>query len=191
MNIIYKEIISWIEGFFRNIPGLIGVILRRMWYENRFYISDKFTIEKGCEFISPKNISLENNVNIGKGAFFASEGGQIKIGSNSMFNTNVHINSSVGGLIEIGSYVLIGPNVVMRTAGHNFENSKINIKDQGHIIKNINIENDVWIGSNVVIVGGVKIGTGAVIGAGAVVTKDIPSMAIAMGVPARVIKYRK
>ncbi|MCP6565175.1 hypothetical protein NL503_27760, partial [Klebsiella pneumoniae] len=37
---------------------------------------------------------------------------------------------------------------------------------------------------------GVKIGTGAIVGAGAVVTKDIPDYAVAVGVPAKVIKYR-
>lgn len=52
------------------------------------------------------------------------------------------------------------------------------------------IGNDVWIGHNVTVLAGVNIGTGACIGAGAVVTKDIPPYAIAVGVPARVIKYR-
>ena len=49
---------------------------------------------------------------------------------------------------------------------------------------------DVWIGRDVTIMGGVKIGNGAVIGAKAVVAKDIPPYAIAVGNPARVVKYR-
>lgn len=52
------------------------------------------------------------------------------------------------------------------------------------------IGNDVWIGCNVVILRGVVIGDGAVIGAGSIVTKDIPPYAIAVGAPAKVIKYR-
>ena len=52
------------------------------------------------------------------------------------------------------------------------------------------IGNDVWTGRNVTIMAGVRIGNGAIIGAGAVVTKDIPDYAIAVGVPAKVIKYR-
>lgn len=56
--------------------------------------------------------------------------------------------------------------------------------------KIIEIGNDVFIGLNVTILDGVRIGDGAVIGAGAVVTNDIPPYAIAVGVPAKVVKYR-
>lgn len=56
--------------------------------------------------------------------------------------------------------------------------------------KEINIGNDVWIGTRVIIVDGIKIGNGAIIAAGAVVTKDVPAYAIVGGVPAKIIKYR-
>lgn len=52
------------------------------------------------------------------------------------------------------------------------------------------IGNDVWIGRDVTILPSVTIGDGAVIGTGAIVNKDIPPYAIAVGVPAKVIKYR-
>lgn len=52
------------------------------------------------------------------------------------------------------------------------------------------VGHDVWIGHGVTVIAGKKIGTGAVVGSGAVVTKDIPPYAIAVGVPARVVKYR-
>lgn len=54
----------------------------------------------------------------------------------------------------------------------------------------VEIGHDVWIGAHAIILSGVSIGTGAVIGAGAVVTKDIPTYAIAVGNPARVVRYR-
>jgi acetyltransferase-like isoleucine patch superfamily enzyme len=55
----------------------------------------------------------------------------------------------------------------------------------------IEIQDNCWIGTGVRILDGVSIGSGSVIGAGSVVTKDIPSNSIAVGVPAKVIKPSK
>lgn len=66
----------------------------------------------------------------------------------------------------------------------------LSVRDSGHIVGDIYIGNNVWIGANVVITKGVHIGDGAIIGAGSVVTKDIPSMSIAYGVPCRVVSDR-
>ncbi|MBM7715921.1 chloramphenicol acetyltransferase [Siminovitchia sp. FSL H7-0308] len=52
------------------------------------------------------------------------------------------------------------------------------------------IGHDTWIGHGAIIHPEVTIGNGAVIGSGAVVTKDVPPYAIAVGVPAKIIKYR-
>jgi phosphonate metabolism protein (transferase hexapeptide repeat family) len=54
----------------------------------------------------------------------------------------------------------------------------------------VTLGNDVWIGHGAVILPGVAIGTGAAIGAGAIVSKNVPDFAIAVGVPARVIRFR-
>lgn len=56
--------------------------------------------------------------------------------------------------------------------------------------RGISVGNDVWIGRNAAIMPGVKIGDGAVIGAHAVVARDIPPYAVAVGNPARVVRYR-
>jgi len=52
------------------------------------------------------------------------------------------------------------------------------------------IKEDVWIGAKSIVLKGVTIGKGAIVGAGAVVTKNIPSYKIAVGVPAKVIGER-
>lgn len=52
------------------------------------------------------------------------------------------------------------------------------------------IGNDVWVGANSVILKGRTIGDGAIVGAGSVVTRDVPPYAIAVGNPAKIVKYR-
>ena len=54
----------------------------------------------------------------------------------------------------------------------------------------ISIGNDVWIGNGVKAMEGVTIGDGAVVGAGAMIVNDIPPYAVAVGVPAKIIRYR-
>ena len=66
----------------------------------------------------------------------------------------------------------------------------LSVRDCGHVIGDVHIGDNVWIGANVVITKGVSIGDGSIIGAGAVVTKDVPSMSIAFGVPCKIIAKR-
>ena len=187
-----SELFEWADALIRYIPGKIGGASRRSWYKNRFQDCNEISIGMGCNFISPQTMAFNGSVSIGERSLFAADGGgSIFVGGKTTFNSNVHINASVGGMIQIGETCLVGPNVVIRTAGHRFDDPSVPIRQQGHIIKNITIGDDVWIGSNAVVLGGVQIGSGSVIGAGAVVVSDIPSMAVAVGVPAKVIKFRE
>lgn len=97
---------------------------------------------------------------------------------------------SVKSTCTIGSYVLIGPNVQIQDSNHSMKRDNL-IKYQRATIEPITIGNDVWIGAGAKVLAGVTIGDGAVIGANAVVTKDVPDFAIAVGCPAKVIKYRE
>lgn len=54
----------------------------------------------------------------------------------------------------------------------------------------VKIKNDVWLGKNVIITNGATIGNGVIGGAGSVITKDVPDYAVVAGAPARVIRYR-
>ncbi len=189
-SILGDEILDWLETIVRFTPGHLGHVMRRQWFKRRFCKSDIIHIGFGCEFISPGRISLHGTVMIGKNSFFTAEGGLISVGNNTAFNMNVHINASVGGEIRIGEWCLIGPNVVMRTAGHQYDDPNLFICRQGHSVGDITVADDVWIGASAVVLGGVEIGRGAVVGAGSVVTKDVPPLAVVAGVPARVIKLR-
>ncbi|HEG5919196.1 TPA: CatB-related O-acetyltransferase [Campylobacter lari] len=57
-------------------------------------------------------------------------------------------------------------------------------------IEKLNIENDVWIGKDVLLKQGITLGNGCVVGQRAIVTKDVPPYAIVAGAPAKIIRYR-
>ena len=190
IHVITSEILAWLETLIRFTPGRFGDIMRRQWFKRRFRKSNRPNIGFGCEFLSPERISLYGVVNVGKSSFFSAQGGSISVGNLTAFNTNCHINASVGGAIRIGEWCLIGPNVVLRTANHRYDDPNRRIREQGHEAADITIGDDVWIGANVVVVTGVRIGKGAVVGAGSVVTRDVPALAVVAGVPARVIGRR-
>lgn len=62
--------------------------------------------------------------------------------------------------------------------------------NEDNVYKDIIVEEDVWIGINVTLLSGAHVGRGAIIGACSVVTKEIPPYAIAVGNPAKVIKFK-
>jgi len=110
-----------------------------------------------------------------------------KVGEYSELGTRCIIQSDV----ELGSNVIMGPDVKIYCRNHIFTDPTTPIQFQGKKTKLTKIGDDVWIGANVVITAGVTVGGHAVIAAGSVVTKDIPEFAIAGGNPASIIKYRQ
>lgn len=70
------------------------------------------------------------------------------------------------------------------------ESRGINYPKSGGGQRKITINNDVWIGYDCIIRAGVTIGDGAIVGMKSVVTKDIPSYAVAVGNPLTIIKFR-
>lgn len=92
--------------------------------------------------------------------------------------------------IEIGSNCLIAANCqIFDGSGHDlsFDCVENRIKTKG-ASRPICIGNNVWLGTGVIVLPGVVIGDGSVIGANSVVSKNIPSMVLAAGNPAVVIK---
>lgn len=110
----------------------------------------------------------------------------ISIGDNCALNAFIHIWGSGG--VEIGNNVMIASHVTITSVTHDYTGPSIRYSELIH--KKIVIEDNVWIGAAAIILPGIKIGEGAVIGAGSVVTHDVPSRAIVVGNPARIIKWR-
>ena len=109
----------------------------------------------------------------------------IFIGNNNSINQHVLLDGR-GGKLTIGNNVDIAQETNIWTLEHD-------VHDDYHksIGADVVIEDYAWIASRVTILPGVTIGKGAVIASNAVVTKDVPAMAIVGGVPAKVIGTRK
>lgn len=133
--------------------------------------------------------SLERNLWLHCGGTLEQfERGCLSIGEDSFVGCNAVLGA--GGGIQIGSHVLIGQSVNIHSENHIFQDGARLICEQGVEYHGVTIGDDVWIGSKATILDNVHIGQGAVIGAGSVVTRDIPPYAVAVGVPAKVIRYR-
>ena len=125
-------------------------------------------------------------VNIGSKARFGN-GFNIEIGDYS----GIGINARVPSNIIIGSYVMMAPNVTIINSNHVYDSIVIPMMMQGYkTYKPIVIDDDVWIGNNVIILPGRKINKGSIIAAGSVLTKDFPEYSIVGGNPAKLLKIR-
>ena len=89
------------------------------------------------------------------------------------------------GEVVIGDNFHPGKDRLMITDVHNYDHGNAIPYDEIVIIKNILIEDNVWLGSRAII-GGVTIGEGAMIQAGSIFVNDIPKYALAGGHPAKV-----
>lgn len=132
-------------------------------------------------------LQQNKHVTIQKSAYISEDS---IIGNYTYIGQRCYISKAI-----IGRYCSIAPNVSIGLGEHKvncISTSSIFYKNPYEELtqKDCIIGNDVWIGVNSVIRRGIKIGDGAFIGACSFVNSDIPDFAIAVGTPAKVIKYR-
>ena len=163
--------------------------------------------------ISHNHLQLEGNLFIGDRVIIyeARGGGFVKIakgvhihqscivetgqGGSLSIDEDTHIQprcqfSAYKGSIKIGRWVQIAPNCAFYPYDHGFNSEELIKKQALKTQGGITIGDDAWLGVGVIVLDGSRIGNGAVIGAGSVVNSAIPDKAIAIGVPARVIRFR-
>lgn len=120
-----------------------------------------------------------------------AKGTLVEIGENSDVGPFTVIFGGKYG-VKIGRNVMIAPHCVIASGTHDHkiypEKSMKEVEGTSKGI--IQINDDVWIGSNTTVTDGVTIGKGAVIGANSVVTKDVPPYTIFAGCPAKKIGSR-
>ena len=113
----------------------------------------------------------------------------VKLGFNVMMNRGVYIVAPAP--VTIGDNVLIGPYTVINSGSHHYSDPNKLIRDQGHKLAPIVIEDDVWIGAHATILPGIVLKRGAVVAAGAVVTATVEAFTVVAGVPAKLIRRRE
>jgi len=116
--------------------------------------------------------------------FYANWGCHMHVGDDVYANYGLTVVDDAD--IIIGDRVMIGPQVVIATAGHPVHPALRAQALQYNLP--VTVEADVWIGAGAILLPGVTIGHGSVIGAGSVVTKDIPADSVAVGNPCRVLR---
>ncbi len=117
--------------------------------------------------------------------FFANWGGHhVHLGRNVYANFNLTLVDDTH--IYIGDNTLLGPNVVLATAGHPLLPE---LRAKGYQFNApIRIGKNCWLGAGVMVMPGVTIGDNTVIGAGSIVTRDIPAGVLAVGNPCHVLR---
>ena len=102
--------------------------------------------------------------------------------------TKIGLSKTIIGPVTIGNDIRLAQNITLSGLNHNYEDVSMPIHVQGVSTAPIIIEDETWIGANVVVVAGVTIGKHSIVAAGSIVTKDIPPYSVAVGNPARVLK---
>lgn len=131
------------------------------------------------------SLTIGDGATIDAGAVLIARDSHISIGASTYIGIGAVIVGRSG--ISIGANTLLAEYVTVRDQDHSFGAASL-VADSGFVTAPVSIGANVWIGAKATITRGVTIGDNAVIGANAVVTHDIPRGALAVGVPARVVR---
>ena len=147
-------------------------------YKNYFdfgkwgYCADNVVVTPPHWLNKKRNIFISEGSNIGAKSYISAY--------NAKFIVKRNCAIAEGLTVHTGNHA--------RVIGNFITDITEEIKPKG-FDKDVVIEEDCWIGSNVTLLAGVRIGRGSTIAAGAVVNKDIPPYCIAGGIPAKVIRF--
>ena len=155
-------------------------------------------LEKLCDFNATRPHELEMRAKmlkdmfaeIGDGCYIEPPlhsnwgGHHVHFGKNVYANFNLTLVDDTH--IYVGDYTMLGPNVVIATAGHPILPE---LREQGYQYNApVRIGKNCWLGAGVIVLPGITIGDNVVVGAGSVVTKDLPSGVVAVGNPCKILR---
>lgn len=192
------------------MPTIWATVARGIFYRSVLgSIGSSCLIQEDVRLQVPMRIFLGNRVFVGQYSYLDGQASILRLGDDvhlARFCTlragehGIAVHEGAGlnmrsyidgnGGVEIGRNALLSPGVQVLSGNHIFDDPNTPIRLQGTAYGKVTIGEDCWLGTNVVVLPGVTIGRGAVVGAGAVVTKDVPELAVAIGIPAKVVGHR-
>jgi len=173
----------------RNVVFGQNVVLR---HPHKIHVGSNIVIDDQClldaKGTDNRGIRIGDGVFIGRNTILSCKNGDIELadGANIGFNCELFSASRV----TVGRDVLMAAYSYVIGGDHDFSNPAAPVVAQPRTSAGVSIGDGAWIGAGAKILDGVQIGAHAVIGAGAVVRESVPSRAVAVGVPARVVSTR-
>ena len=207
----YHGLINLLLGNLRASPGYV---LRRIFYRRLFQSAGSgLILGHGLVLRRPDRISLGNSVAMDDNVKLDASGSRasgITIDDDVIISRNCIIQAKSGSIvisrrgeigvntiisamndIHIGACALIGPDCCLGQGRDAPEQSDMPGKSLDQAPKQpLVLGDDVWLGKGVVVLDGVRIGNGCVVGAKTVVSEDLPDYAVAVGIPARIVRFR-
>lgn len=138
----------------------------------------------GAAILLGREVTLFDHVRLLLGEIDA----RLELGDRVIVNVGCYI-SGEGGLV-IEEDAMIGPHVRLLSAGHAIHGHDPVVARNPITHGAIRIGRGAWVAGGATVLQGVQIGAGAVVGAGSVLTRDLPPFAVAVGNPARIVRYR-
>ncbi len=159
----------------------------RLHGTERIALGNHVYLGPGCWLLTHKLDGIELERAARAGAVPDGAGGRLEIGDRTSIAGYCVLSAAVR--VSIGRGVLFARNVYIADHRHGFELADRAILDQPlEDLRAVVVEDDAWLGQNVVLLPGVTVGRGAVVGANSVIREDVPPRCVVAGAPGRVVR---
>lgn len=207
--LLYEIVVTFSSA----VPGALGLLLRRVAYRwvlgavgrnvtfgqgvvlrhpHKIRIGDDVVIDDlvvlDAKGSTNTGITIGSGVFLGRGTILSCKDGDIVL----MDHVNIGFHSEIfsGSSVTVGRHGLFAAYTYLVGGGHSFEKADVPVLEQARTSVGITVGENVWLGTGAKVLDGVALGDHVVVGANAVVTEDLPAGAVAVGVPARIVRRR-
>ena len=195
------------------VPGALGLVLRKLAYPlvlgsvgrhvtfghgvvlrhpGKIHIGDDTIVDDLVVLDAKGNanqgILIGRGVFLGRGTILSCKDGNITLGDD--VNIGFHSEIFSGSQVTVGRHGLFAAYTYLVGGGHAADAEGVPVIDQPRTSRGITLGENVWLGAGAKVMDGVRLGRDVIVGAGAVVTEDLADGAVAVGVPARVVRTR-